>query len=154
MPGTRQARSWQAPAQTSTAGYGNAGASGGDHPFATLRGFNFRDMVVIDPMHTIGGVAKDLVDLLLYDKDIVSINVQDHERTVNNRDFGTTYRASESSPAFTATASQLPRTRVLGAKRSRGGGNVLCPCERICRQLRIASAQALPCCTPCPARHQ
>lgn len=66
---------------------------GSRHPFADLWYFNFLAMIVIDPMHTLGGVLQDLFELLLNRDKFISENVAEYERTVNSRDFGSTYKA-------------------------------------------------------------
>lgn len=61
------------------------------NPFARLRGFNFVFMIVIDAMHTIGGVMKDLFRCIQGLRE--AANVAAYEAQVNSRDFGDVHRA-------------------------------------------------------------
>lgn len=61
-------------------------------PLARLPYFNFKDMVVLDAMHTIGGVLQSLIKLILGLKE--TARVDQYELAINRRKFDGSHIAS------------------------------------------------------------
>lgn len=100
------------------------------HPLARLPYFNFQDMVVLDAMHTIGGVLQSLFKLIIGLKEAPRIT--QYERRINRRTFQRRHCAGRFLGRSVAAASH------------RQGEGVRCPYGMTWHDLSLT----LP---PCPA---